>query len=132
MKTLTLKQPWASLVANDLKKYEFRSWKTNYRGKVLIHAGAGIDKEDMKRLSQYKLNYPSRRIIAEVEIIDCIKIDSTFNEKIKSMNSPIYGCKDRTGYAWVIGNCKLINYDVEVNGRLSFWEFDEAKLKDID
>jgi hypothetical protein len=40
MKVLTLKQPWATLVANGLKEYEFRSWKTNYRGKLLIHAGA--------------------------------------------------------------------------------------------
>ena len=49
LKVLTLRQPWATLVAEGIKKYEFRSWKTNYRGKVLIHAGTGIDKEDMKK-----------------------------------------------------------------------------------
>ena len=26
------------------KKYEFRSWKTNYRGKILIHAGLTLEK----------------------------------------------------------------------------------------
>lgn len=45
MKVLTLKQPWATLVAEGIKKYEFRTWKTNYRGKVLIHAGAGVEKK---------------------------------------------------------------------------------------
>ena len=32
MKTITLKQPWATLVAEGIKKYEFRTWKTKYRG----------------------------------------------------------------------------------------------------
>jgi len=33
------------------KKYEFRSWKINYRGEILIHAGKGIDKEAIKNLN---------------------------------------------------------------------------------
>ena len=48
MKVLTLKQPWATLVAEGIKKYEFRSWKTKYRGDFLIHAGLGVDKEALK------------------------------------------------------------------------------------
>ena len=52
MKVITLKQPWATLVAEGIKKYEFRTWKTNYRGKVLIHAGAGIDKQELEKLEQ--------------------------------------------------------------------------------
>ena len=31
MKVITLKQPWATLIIDGYKKYEFRSWKTNYR-----------------------------------------------------------------------------------------------------
>lgn len=50
MKTLTLKQPWASLIANGYKKYEFRTWKTNYRGPILIHAGKGIEKDALARV----------------------------------------------------------------------------------
>jgi len=38
MKIITLWQPWASLIAYDLKRYETRSWPTNYRGPLLIHA----------------------------------------------------------------------------------------------
>ena len=30
MKVLTIKQPWATLIIQGDKKYEFRSWKTNY------------------------------------------------------------------------------------------------------
>ena len=39
MKAITVIQPWASLLAEGAKLYETRSWKTNYRGEILIHAG---------------------------------------------------------------------------------------------
>lgn len=43
MKALTVWQPWASLIALDLKKYETRSWPTNYRGNIVIHAAKTDD-----------------------------------------------------------------------------------------
>ena len=39
MKVITIKEPFASLVADGIKKVETRSWKTNYRGEIYIHAG---------------------------------------------------------------------------------------------
>ncbi|KXG09931.1 hypothetical protein AT864_01491 [Anoxybacillus sp. P3H1B] len=45
MKAITIKQPWATLIALGEKKFETRSWKTNYRGKIAIHAGKTIDYE---------------------------------------------------------------------------------------
>lgn len=41
MKALTLTQPWASLVALGVKSIETRSWATNYRGPIAIHAAKG-------------------------------------------------------------------------------------------
>lgn len=38
MKAISLWQPWASLIAWGAKEYETRSWPTNYRGKLAIHA----------------------------------------------------------------------------------------------
>lgn len=43
MKVLTIKQPWATLIMQGYKRFEFRSWQTKYRGDLLIHAGKGID-----------------------------------------------------------------------------------------
>ena len=48
MKALTIKQPWATLIIQGDKRFEFRSWQTKYRGELLIHAGKGIDKEAKK------------------------------------------------------------------------------------
>lgn len=44
MKALTLTQPWASLVALNVKAIETRSWKTAYRGPLAIHAAKGLPK----------------------------------------------------------------------------------------
>lgn len=40
MKALSIRQPWAWLIANGHKDIENRSWHTRYRGPVLIHASA--------------------------------------------------------------------------------------------
>ena len=38
MKTLSIRQPYASLICRGIKTIENRSWDTFYRGKLLIHA----------------------------------------------------------------------------------------------
>ena len=123
MKIITLRQPWATLVAEGIKKYEFRSWKTNYRGKILIHAGAGIDREDMKRFESLNLNYPLKRILAIVEIEDCLELTEELNNKIINENNIAYGTKIRTGYAWKLGKVQKLNYDKEVKGQLGLWNY---------
>ena len=84
MKVLTIKQPFATLISEGLKEYEFRTWKTNYRGEILIHAGKGIDKKAMEKYKYLNLDYPSSCIIAKVTITDCIKIDNNMREFLKS------------------------------------------------
>lgn len=37
--TISVRQPWASAIACGAKRIETRSWKTDYRGPLLIHAG---------------------------------------------------------------------------------------------
>ena len=44
MKTLTLLQPWAMLVALEAKRIETRSWGTWYRGPLAIHADKRMPK----------------------------------------------------------------------------------------
>jgi hypothetical protein len=38
MKTLSIRQPFASLICRNIKTIENRSWDTSYREKLLIHA----------------------------------------------------------------------------------------------
>ena len=39
LRVLTVRQPWASLIALGVKRLEVRSWATRYRGLVAVHAG---------------------------------------------------------------------------------------------
>lgn len=43
MKALSLWQPWATLIAVGAKTFETRSWSTDYRGPLLIHASKNTD-----------------------------------------------------------------------------------------
>jgi hypothetical protein len=50
IKALTIRQPWAELILRGRKPYELRSWRTSYRGPLVIHAAMRVDSEDAKRL----------------------------------------------------------------------------------
>ena len=125
MKTLTLKQPWATLVAEGIKRYEFRSWKTKYRGKVYIHAGAGVDKKEMHKYQHLDLEFPQKRIIAEAIITDCLELTDELNNIIISENNIAYGNIKRKGYAWKLTNIKKIKCDNEVKGQLGLWNYEK-------
>lgn len=45
MKVISLWQPWATLVALGLKRNETRSWATDYRGPLAIHAAKLRDRD---------------------------------------------------------------------------------------
>ena len=127
MKVITIKQPFASLIAAGLKEYEFRTWKTKYRGKLLIHAGKGVDKKAMKKFEQYNLDYLSGCIIAEVDLTDCIKIDDEARKMLNKKNPLVYSnvVKDQewNGYGFKLENVKKID-PIPINGKLSLWEYD--------
>lgn len=40
MKVISIKEPFATLIKNGNKHIETRSWKTNYRGELFIHASS--------------------------------------------------------------------------------------------
>ena len=124
MKVITLKQPWATLVAEGIKKYEFRSWRYNYRGEILIHAGAGVDKEAMKKVESLCLEFPQKKILAKVTIEDCFELNDELNKMICKTNPMIYGNKNRTGFAWKLNNVKKININKTINGKQGIWNYD--------
>ena len=125
MKVLTLKQPWASLVANGYKVYEFRSWKTNYRGEIYIHAGAGVDKEWLDKVKDYGIDFPKKKILCKVTIEGCIEIDDEFNKMIAKLDKNIYKGKYREGYAWKLGNIQKVEINKEINGKLGLWNYSD-------
>lgn len=86
MKALSIKQPWASLIAHGIKDIENRTWKTNFRGRIFIHASAKEAGRIAKLINGPQLDFLMSRskfshldtsliksaIIGEVDIIDCV------------------------------------------------------------
>ena len=128
MKVLTIKEPWATLIIEGYKKYEFRSWKTKYRGKILIHAGMSIEKDMLERFKEYDLSYSKGAIIGEAEIVDCILVDKEFNKKLRKINKTVYGKSNHVEtYAWKLEN--IVKYDepIYIKGQLGLWNYNKEE-----
>lgn len=132
MKVITIKQPWATLIAEGYKEYEFRTWKIKYRKDILIHAGKSLDKDAIKRFKHLNLEYPTGQIIAKVTIADCVKVDDTLRNILATKDPLVYKgiiskeSNDWEGYGFKLEN--VIKVDpIEVNGKLGLWEYDYKK-----
>lgn len=127
MKVITIKQPFATLIAEGIKEYEFRTWKTKYRGDILIHAGKGVDKKAMEKYKDYGYDYPHGCIIAKATITDCIEIDDKARDMLKQKNRIVYSSVIKStewkGYGFELSNIEKIK-PILINGKLSLWDYD--------
>lgn len=129
MKVLTIKQPWATLIMQGYKRFEFRSWQTKYRGDLLIHAGKGIDKEAIKRLEKYlPKELLTGKILGKVTLVDCIKMSPEFKERLLKENKDIYAKSSfQENYGWQMDNLQVFKEPIEIKGHLSLWEYNIEK-----
>jgi len=127
MKVITIKQPWATLIAEGLKEYEFRTWNTKYRGDILIHAGKSMDRKAVERFKDYNFEYPTGCIIAKAIITDSIYVDDDFIKRVGPTNPSVYKGiiekGDWEGYGFKLENVEKIN-PIYINGKLSLWDYD--------
>ena len=140
MKALSIKQPWASLIAHGIKDIENRTWKTHFRGRIYIHASAKEigclsevlnDKQFSKVCEIWNSDYfPNRNIsaiIGEVDIVDCVvNHHSIWSEKTKGryVGDGVFVLSEKPIYNWVLANPVLYEKPIlNVKGKLSFWEF---------
>lgn len=132
MKALTIKEPWATLIIEGYKEYEFRGWKTNYRGKILIHAGKTLEKDMLDRFKDYNLSYSCGSIIGEAILTDCILVTKEFNEELQELNRVVYGRSNHVEkYAWKLENIKKYDKPIPAIGKLSLWDYDDKKGSDM-
>ena len=128
MKVLTIKEPFATLIMNEIKHIETRSWKTNYRGEIYIQASISkIKKEIYERKELVKLfenlDMHYGNIICKVYLKDCIYMDEDF---VKSINHQEYVCgRYEVGrYAWILDNIEIIS-PIKVKGKLGIWNYNK-------
>ena len=132
MKVLSLTEPYATLIKNGKKTIETRSWKTNYRGKLYIHASStAIHKEDrnnedlMSLVNTDELSYGT--IICSCELVDCIEMTDEFVEEIKQNKTEyISGLYENGRYAWILEDIQILDTPIKAKGRLGIWNFDQT------
>ncbi len=92
MKALSVKQPWASMIASGRKTIELRSWQTRYRGRLMICASKNPDHPP-----------PVGCALAIVTLVYCKRATQADEERAC--------CKIRVGrdFAWVFEDIQRIN-----------------------
>ena len=61
MKAISVRQPWAALIALGVKDIENRVWRTRYRGVILVHAGLGRSARTLADIAPFPRGRDHRR-----------------------------------------------------------------------
>lgn len=141
---ITLHQPWASLIALGAKRYETRSWKTPYRGTLIIHAGRvhNLDafREDLRiayrppfRAYLEKAGItvvtalPRGAALCVVDLVDCIPTefaDVTDQERA-------FGDFTPGRFAWKLENLRVFADPYIIRGAQGLWPWPFESLLDF-
>lgn len=122
MKALSVKQPWAELLVSGRKTIEIRTWRTNHRGPVLIHASAkmddvGFDLKDM----------PLGCLVGVMYLTDCVVYKNYVSFKSdysKHLNDPSWYDDRQKGFHLLL--LKRFVSPVPCKGSLGFWEYPDS------
>ena len=126
MKVLSIKEPFATLIKDKVKIYETRSWKTNYRGELYIHASLSLSKsENVELANKYlKSNINPGYILCKCELTDCILMTKEFIDYIhKETNEEDYGRYEEGRYAWKLKVIEVLDKPIKAKGRLGIWNY---------
>jgi hypothetical protein len=142
MKTLTLTQPWATLVAVGVKRIETRSWTTKYRGPIAIHAAKGFPKwareftlepecyEAVRGRSDGP--YVLGAVLATATLVDVLPtvsvgcLSGVFDDypELKTIREMSFGDYSEGRYGWVLENVQQLPMPIEAKGALGLWEWE--------
>lgn len=145
MKAITLTQPWASLVAMGVKKIETRSWRTNYRGPLAIHAAKGfpdwakalciqepflthLEKIEAVHKGSFSINLPLGAVVATCQLTDCVLITNHFVFAENEEHERYFGDYAPGRFAWLLSNIKPLEKPLMYRGALGLWEIWENHL----
>ena len=133
MKVLSLTEPYATLIKEKKKTIETRSWKTDYRGTLYIHASSTkMKKEDkentqlMNLLHDIPLHYGF--IIYKCTLTDCIYMTDEYVNNMKN-NPQEFICGDyQVGrYAWILQDIEILTTPIPAKGHLEIWNLKKTR-----
>ncbi|MFU1797354.1 ASCH domain-containing protein [Paenibacillus azoreducens] len=148
MKAITIIQPWATLIAIGEKKYETRSWSTNHRGQLAIHAGKQIDlvacerepiKSTLAKHGYTANNLPAVAVVALCNLEECYKVDNrpeygTIGLQANNGKFRVWGGKRDNEYyfgdytdgrfAWELTSIEILDPPIPAKGMQGLWNWD--------
>ncbi|PYT71662.1 MAG: hypothetical protein DMG39_12435 [Acidobacteria bacterium] len=119
MKALTIRQPWAELILRGRKPFELRTWRTKYRGPLVIHAAAKVDAWDARH---FGLNPEKLITSAFVGFVILSDVRPYTREDARLLK------KRRAGYGWFPHNLSWVlkkprrMSPVKAKGQLSLFD----------
>lgn len=136
MKTLTLHQPWATLVILGAKKIETRTWGTQYRGPLAIHASKTFPGREWRLMYkepfvgalkadlyfQMEGTLPTGAIIGTCELTECWKIKE--GPLLISEKERAFGDYRPGRYMYMLDKPLRWVMRVPAKGKLGLWEWD--------
>lgn len=133
MKALSVRQPWAHLILSGDKTIEVRSWKTNYRGQLLIctsQAEKNYFFEVPKHLSGNKadelLLMPFGVTFCLVDLVDIRPLKQ--QDKMAAFLEDDFDIKNQ--YAWILENPIPVQFN-KVLGKLHLFDVDENLITPV-
>jgi hypothetical protein len=78
VRVLTVRDPWANLIADGRKQWETRTRATKWRGWVVIHAGVAMTRPQRDlcaRLSIDPKTVAKGRVVAIARLVECVPVD---------------------------------------------------------
>jgi hypothetical protein len=135
IKALSLKQPYAWLIANGYLLVDDRTWGTGYRGVMLIHASKGIYEEyydylvvntDIPLPSKDKLGYGG--VVGIAKLVQCARPDEIPPTLTREQRSHFSGVP-RDGFVFLFENAKPLEL-MPCPGKLGIFEIDMDALLD--
>lgn len=125
MKCLSLKQPFAELLAVGRKTVEVRNWNTNFRGEFLIHASKGIDRSACKEHGMDPEKLSIGAVIGKARIV-AVKKYMSRKGFMAERHRHLAGWGYYTGRAhgFTISNPEKFDKPIPLSGRLNFFDAD--------
>ncbi|WP_421383542.1 2-oxoglutarate dehydrogenase E1 [Bacillus salacetis] len=132
-------QPWASLFVLGETEFETRTWKTNYRGRLVIHTSKKVDKSACRHPKVQELlgkhgesveSLPTGQIIGVCSLLNCIKVIETGSGmavledgRVITGTELLLGDYRIGSYAWEVEGMRLLDEFVPAKGQLGVWEY---------
>lgn len=126
MKVITIREPFATLIKDKVKIYETRSWKTNYRGEIYIHAAKAKSKANNVNIASTYLKSKENpeHIICKCLLKDCIYMDEDFINEVKKNEEEYNSGHYEVGrFAWKLEVIEVLKEPIYAKGQLGIWNF---------